>query len=542
VTEWIKQLMPDSKIQNTIKNIVNTFDPQKTVGIHIRRNDALKGPNKKKILQFSDDSYFEKIIDKFIKQGLTIYLATDEQRVWDAYKLKYENRIIGLDIQRKEYNYTDIKHGQKDALVDLYCLSSCREIVGTFSSNFSFIAKVLRTKVNNPIFDLVQTVETPKPSSTTNYFKKSIKILSVHTYFNSKNESNCLFLLETLNYFEPGISVIIFCDDTNINLQYPNLNIELIIDPRDKKKRTSICLEKHPNTIFIDATMFVVNPLPRIVVEAEVLTNPNRTVTFSKKVEGIEELWEDSFFFYSNTSPNTLYTDLCNPSFNFNRRTRFVENILFTESPDVLQKSLLMNTLKNTYEFEFLFEKLVTMLRQKYEANYKYFFKMNYDILPFDHTTFNLKHQSELSELNAMKTFEKHATKTTYDFRKKHIIVVCDGNIQQLLWNVNLALQLTSLTDFIISVYWNEKILDPSILKKEIPIVPQIQLQTILQYCSYHVVSTDSKLSTLNLNYDSSYIIGSVEETVERLKKDTLNIVYIHEKLEDLDISFDPLN
>ena len=99
------------------------------VGIHIRRTDNIDSIN---------HSPLEKFIEK-INSRLTIspsdafYLSTDSEEVVHQLRDMFQDKIItGVSVRTR-----DSKEGIISALVDLYCLSQCKLILGSYKSSFS---------------------------------------------------------------------------------------------------------------------------------------------------------------------------------------------------------------------------------------------------------------------------------------------------------------------------------------------------------------------------------------------------------------------
>ncbi len=141
--------IPTNEIQEKIKGIQKRFSPD-MVGIHIRRTDH--GPSKEK----SPTELFIKKIGEELKQNEKrhFYLSTDDPKEEELLITSYGDRIIR---QTKQFNRNSLE-GNRDALVDLFCLSLCSKIYGSFYSSFSYTAAQLSgielitiNNSNNPV-------------------------------------------------------------------------------------------------------------------------------------------------------------------------------------------------------------------------------------------------------------------------------------------------------------------------------------------------------------------------------------------------------
>jgi len=120
-----------SDIEDRIVNESKGFTSH-TIGVHIRRTDNVDS------IQNSPLELFEKTMDRMImEQNDTLfYLATDDESVRFKLKEKYQNRLItasGLISRSSE-------QGILDAVSELYLLSRCSLILGSYYSSFSEMA------------------------------------------------------------------------------------------------------------------------------------------------------------------------------------------------------------------------------------------------------------------------------------------------------------------------------------------------------------------------------------------------------------------
>ena len=137
-------------ITQTIKD--KSIEPQKlkkSIGIHIRRTDNFWS------IEHSPTELFIKMCHEEILRDpdIKFYLATDDKTVEHDFKQLFNDRIC---LYEKDEVVRSTKEGIFDAVVDLYNLSNCRIIYGTYKSSFSDIAarigntqKIVLTIENN---------------------------------------------------------------------------------------------------------------------------------------------------------------------------------------------------------------------------------------------------------------------------------------------------------------------------------------------------------------------------------------------------------
>lgn len=123
-------LHPVKELQDRIDTVCKDFD--KVIGIHIRRTD-----NVRSIETSTDEKFFERMDQLLASNPDTrFFLATDSNEVKKLYEQRYGNKIITnhFDLSRNTLE------GMENAVVDLWCLSLCSEILGSASSTYSTCA------------------------------------------------------------------------------------------------------------------------------------------------------------------------------------------------------------------------------------------------------------------------------------------------------------------------------------------------------------------------------------------------------------------
>lgn len=115
---------------SVIESLNNVRCDENTIGLHIRRADNANA------VKFSPTSlFFDKVEEELSLNPQTkFYLATDDPQEENVFVGKFGNKIL---IYRKHSLDRNNPVAIKDALVDLYNLSHCRKIYGSFWSSFS---------------------------------------------------------------------------------------------------------------------------------------------------------------------------------------------------------------------------------------------------------------------------------------------------------------------------------------------------------------------------------------------------------------------
>ena len=123
------------KPRDSIKNrcLVNIND--KVIGIHIRRTD-----NEKSVSCSPTELFVQKMNEEIeAMEAVRFFLATDAPKEEALLKERYGNRIM---INPKTSLDRNNPIAIQEALLDLYSLSRCRRIYGSYYSSFSDVAAV----------------------------------------------------------------------------------------------------------------------------------------------------------------------------------------------------------------------------------------------------------------------------------------------------------------------------------------------------------------------------------------------------------------
>lgn len=136
--ENLRSLKPCLSVENEASTFSKIFDSQ-TIGVHIRRGDALQSPYRKKFLQ-SSDTAFKKIVKKNLDKK--VFLASDCKEITKKFKEKFPNILI-YNKKFVDSKYGIEKENQKDAFIELLLLSKTSKIFGNNFSSFSMVASAI---------------------------------------------------------------------------------------------------------------------------------------------------------------------------------------------------------------------------------------------------------------------------------------------------------------------------------------------------------------------------------------------------------------
>lgn len=124
-------LIPLQHIQKRIDTIIQQYN-KFTIGVHIRRTD-----NKAAISNSPIEWFYTKMDEEIQKHpDVSFFLATDDISLKKEITERYGNRII---IANSTLNRKSLA-GMEDAVVELWCLASCKKILGSSHSTYSSFA------------------------------------------------------------------------------------------------------------------------------------------------------------------------------------------------------------------------------------------------------------------------------------------------------------------------------------------------------------------------------------------------------------------
>lgn len=123
---------PSEELNSRITNITQSFSVC-TVGVHIRRTD-----NTKAILHSKDDLFITRM-QFLLDSGFAsdFFLSTDDLQTETYFRSVFGSKIKTLENKVLNRNSPD---GIYDAVVDMFCLSKTRLILGSYWSSFSLVS------------------------------------------------------------------------------------------------------------------------------------------------------------------------------------------------------------------------------------------------------------------------------------------------------------------------------------------------------------------------------------------------------------------
>ena len=164
VCECFDSLTLKSHIQEKVNTFLRGLPTKNLYGIHIRMTDNLDAFQKwqGRVPDFNIDYIstlpgFEKYICDRISAdpSANFFLATDNPEIDKKLKDKFPDKVYSYkkefnDFRKKTFSWRQLKYVDQyqrttsidDALIDIYLLTKCREIVGTYFSSFSKFSAV----------------------------------------------------------------------------------------------------------------------------------------------------------------------------------------------------------------------------------------------------------------------------------------------------------------------------------------------------------------------------------------------------------------
>ena len=150
---WLRhsrQLRPLPHLLQRIRDYQQTAWSEWTVGVHVRRTDAVADRGRRLGLTFHDEPIFTAMHDEIRKHPETVFaFATDNQDSLDKYTHEFGDRIRCFPKPFAEFDpqvhslfgaKSSVGHrhtSMEDAVIDLWLLAGTRHIIGTQASSFS---------------------------------------------------------------------------------------------------------------------------------------------------------------------------------------------------------------------------------------------------------------------------------------------------------------------------------------------------------------------------------------------------------------------
>ena len=131
----------NDNIENRVQKYIKENNIQNLIGIHVRRTDYTGNFIGKLINGSNSDNEFFEFIKKYSGDN-KFFLATDNKETQDIYKNKYRNKLLFYEKIKNSNNLR--KTSLENAIIDIYILSYCTKIKGTYNSSFTEFAKNLR--------------------------------------------------------------------------------------------------------------------------------------------------------------------------------------------------------------------------------------------------------------------------------------------------------------------------------------------------------------------------------------------------------------
>lgn len=136
---------PSEQVMQKARSILAQIKPD-TIGLHIRRTDHIDA------IQHSPLSAFTDQMELCLKENpsATFFVATDDPETERRLLTTYPQAVIVNSTKQFTRKSTD---GIIDAYVDIFCLSRCARIIGSYGSSFSQVA----SKLTNTPLKIVDT-------------------------------------------------------------------------------------------------------------------------------------------------------------------------------------------------------------------------------------------------------------------------------------------------------------------------------------------------------------------------------------------------
>jgi len=128
-------------LENKIQYYIKKYDIKNLIGVHVRRTDYTGNFIGNFLNGSNEDSEFFDYISRNSGNN-KFFLATDNKQTQDIYKNKYGNKVLYYNKIKNSNNLR--KTTLENAIIDIFILSYCKRIKGTYNSSFTEFAKNLK--------------------------------------------------------------------------------------------------------------------------------------------------------------------------------------------------------------------------------------------------------------------------------------------------------------------------------------------------------------------------------------------------------------
>ena len=139
--EVYRMIRPSPRLASIVDQSASKLFKGKVLGVHVRRTDRWREA------RISTDQVYFRMIDKMAGDYDTIFISTDEPMIERSFSLRYGGRLVhtgkpdvpkwsGFKTRKALVDLSFIE----DAVVDMWLLSKCDAIIGSFKSSFSKVA------------------------------------------------------------------------------------------------------------------------------------------------------------------------------------------------------------------------------------------------------------------------------------------------------------------------------------------------------------------------------------------------------------------
>jgi hypothetical protein len=137
----VKEWRPVPSIRARVESLASAFGPH-TIGVHIRRGDALGGPRAALFRRSSDAAFLARMDAELVAEPRTnFFLATDSPATEERFREQYREAVIVNSDKRFVPSVRgQPKDNQRDAVIDMFALARTRKILGNNASSFSRMA------------------------------------------------------------------------------------------------------------------------------------------------------------------------------------------------------------------------------------------------------------------------------------------------------------------------------------------------------------------------------------------------------------------
>jgi hypothetical protein len=143
-SKFFKHFIPVDEVATAVEKIDQKYELENRIGLHIRTTDHFKKKYHSHTDEYCPPEFFIDLIAKMIALDAStrFFIATDDESIVYRISSQFEGFVDYIPKKADRYSV----EGAREALIDAYCLSRTKTVIGNYYSSFAHMAAKLGGK------------------------------------------------------------------------------------------------------------------------------------------------------------------------------------------------------------------------------------------------------------------------------------------------------------------------------------------------------------------------------------------------------------